>query len=230
MRRRRSAFTLIELLVVVAVIAMLASILLPVLSKARRRAAEAVCLANLRQIGVLFTFYCDDHDGIYPAAEDPIHTDPTYWLWMGRGFRHTLEPYLGRVNEDRPSILWCPSDTSTAYEKTSYAYSMAFYHSPKQINAMTDVADTYSDPQPPVPQRPERVRWPGRKILAGDWMSNHHPFADDSGWWCWGGRRTFLLADGHCRPIDANSIEPANDNLPDANLTNDGVQGYDVAE
>jgi prepilin-type N-terminal cleavage/methylation domain-containing protein len=228
--RRRAAFTLVELLVVVAIIAVLASVLLPALSAARRRGIEAVCLSNLRQIGILFAYYAEDQNGMYPAAQDPVHVDPSYWLWMGRGFRGVLEPYLGRVSEARPSILWCPADPSTEFEKTSYAYSMAFYHSPEQINEFDEPADTYTDPLPPLGQRPERVRWPARKILSGDWTANHHPIEPDGGWWCWDGKRSFLLADGHVRSIDANDVLPANDRLPDANLTRDGILGYDIAQ
>lgn len=224
------AFTLIELLVVVAIIGILASLLLPAVREFRRRATESVCQSNLRQMGVLFHFYTEDHNGIYPAANDPIRIDPTIWLWMGRGFRGTLERYLGRVNESRPSILWCPADPSAKYERTSYAYSMTFYHSPEQINGMTKTSDTYSNPQPPMGQRPENVRWPARKILAGDWASNHRPIPDDPGWWGWAGQRSFLLADGHGGLIDANDIRPANDGLPHANLTRDGIKGYDTSD
>ncbi len=226
--RHRKGFSLIELLIVVAIIGLLASVLLPALREVRRRGLQTVCLSNLRQVGILFTYYAEDQRDLYPAANDPVGTDPAVWLWMGRGFRGTLEPYLGKITEARPSILWCPADPSTKYEKTSYAYAMCFYHSPEQINAMTSAADTYSNPQPAVGQKPGRVRWPARKILAGDWASNHRPIQPDPGWWGWQGRRNFLLADGHVRWIDANDIEPANDTYPDANLTKDGVQGYDV--
>jgi len=227
---RRRAFTLIELLIVLAIILLLAAVLLPALSEARRRGLRTVCLSNLRQMGILFTFYAEDQGDVYPAAIDPVSTDPPYWLWMGRGFRGTLEPYLGKVTEARPSILWCPSDPSTKYERTSYAYAMTFYHSPAQINTLSTPADTYTNPLPPVGQKPENVRWPARKILSGDWASNHRPVQPDPGWWGWTGRRTFLLADGHCGWIPAEDILPANDEFPDANLTKDGTRGYDLRE
>jgi prepilin-type processing-associated H-X9-DG protein len=107
---------------------------------------------------------------------------------------------------------------------------MAFYHSPDQINSLTTPADTYLPDKalPPIGQRPDDVRWPARKILSGDWTSNHYPCHPDNGWWCWQGRRNVLLADGHCICADANDVLPANDHFPNPNLTKDGTKGYDL--
>lgn len=56
-------FTLIELLVVISIIALLIAILLPVLTKAREVSQQAVCMSNMRQIGLGMFIYMNDHDG-----------------------------------------------------------------------------------------------------------------------------------------------------------------------
>lgn len=67
-RKARAGFTLVELLVVIGIIALLISVLLPALNKARAAARSLVCASNIRQIGQVLSLYAVDFRGAYPAA------------------------------------------------------------------------------------------------------------------------------------------------------------------
>ncbi len=80
------AFTLIELLVVVAIIAILVSILLPALGRARQQGKQAVCLNNMRQMGIALLSYALEHNEYVPTSSCPLaepdieHPEDFYWL------------------------------------------------------------------------------------------------------------------------------------------------------
>lgn len=220
-----------ELLVVIAIIALILSILMPVLGKAKAVTLRTKCAHNLKQIHLALNLYVSGNDDMYPCANDPLLQTP-YWLWMGRGWRSFIAPYLGgNIDADNPSVLWCPQDriSKEKYESTSYAYSMAFYHSPQQIDDMNSPADTYGPTsKPSEPQRCSNVAKPSGKVLVGEWLSSHaRTDKADAGWWCWQGSRNYLFVDGQVRFIKAKDIRKARDGFPNPNLTFGGIKGFD---
>ena len=227
-RNRLRGFSLVELLVVIAIISLLLAILMPALSKTKSIAMRLKCVHNLKQINIAMQLYVDGNDNTYPCTNDPL--PPGYWLWMGRGWRGFVEPYLGgNIDANNPSVLYCPRDriSKEQYDSTSYAYSMAFYHTPQQIDDMNDFSDTWSNAQPGIPQRGFSVAHPSAKILIGEWHSNHLPAEGNPGWWSWLGRRNYLFADGNVIYLKAKQIRQANDGWPDVNLTVHGIKGID---
>ena len=102
---RQKAFTLVELLVVIAIIALLMSILMPSLARAKKQAMAAVCQSNLRQWGLAFVMFIEDNDGKFMKS-DLLHTGSgeDYWV-LG------LLPYIGSKRGEQSKardVYLCP--------------------------------------------------------------------------------------------------------------------------
>ena len=95
--RNRNAFTLVELLIVIGIIALLISILLPALSKARESANAVVCMSNMRQFGLGMQMYADQNKGALPQ-KGPDGSSPTQAFGQGGNV------YNDVIGFDDPSI------------------------------------------------------------------------------------------------------------------------------
>jgi prepilin-type N-terminal cleavage/methylation domain-containing protein len=113
-------FTLIEILVVITIIFILAAILLPVITIARRKAQESSCISNLRQLGLAISMYCTDYDDKYPHALHPYDKEE-----FGLGTKYSIEwdklqevPNMDTVllpYVKQKEIFRCPLDSGFMY-------------------------------------------------------------------------------------------------------------------
>ena len=97
---KQKAFTLIELLVVIAIIALLLSIVMPSLGRAKIIAQKVICQSNLKQWGVIWYMYLEDNDSRFPAATGD---STNYWM-------DAVRPYY-----DAPKIRCCPFASNPYY-------------------------------------------------------------------------------------------------------------------
>jgi prepilin-type N-terminal cleavage/methylation domain-containing protein/prepilin-type processing-associated H-X9-DG protein len=132
--RRRAylrGFTLIELLVVIAIIALLMSILMPSLSKAREQARRVHCAANLKNLTLAWCIFADEHGGKLCSADTEWNNPGNHWVADGPVI--PTNTVGGTVQAIRDGVLWdyvkllgtyrCKSDRSGL--KRSYSLSRA---------------------------------------------------------------------------------------------------------
>src|SRR5688572_30185102 len=127
MKTDRAAFTLIELLLVIAMIAILAALLLPAVSRSKAKAHNAACVNNLRQLGLATRLYAEDNDERLPSAEilatQPI--DPQNPLPR---ICDVLAKYVGRssgANTNSATVFKCSADKKSRFaaEGSSYEWN-----------------------------------------------------------------------------------------------------------
>ena len=107
-RRRPFEFTLIELLIVIAIIAILAAMLLPALSKAREKARTIACLGNLRQIARGVVIYCGDFNEWLPENNTGTDSAGNYHTYADKISMYVMGKDLSKAGNLVDKIWWCP--------------------------------------------------------------------------------------------------------------------------
>ena len=175
--RRGGAFTLIELLVVVSILALLISILLPSLSRAREQARAAVCGSNQRQLAIANDLYAADNRHCYcPGAADFMPTNLHRWHGARDhpsqpfdGHRGPLVRYLGPEGDIRrcPSLkIEIPDGDPRRFEMNcgGYGYNLAFVG-----RRLTKTASgSYKVETDRVGAQTDRVGAPAQTIMFAD--------------------------------------------------------------
>lgn len=170
----RRAFTLIELLVVVAIIALLISILLPSLQRARRQSRTVVCASNMRNLMFATTLYADENDSRFPTAglTHGGQADDLERAWVVQ---------LAKEYGKQDKCVRCPSDHSAYWKtplpdgrirRTSYA---------SNSYTVFEIGDEPAFNRFSVIQRPAATIYWVELAEKGDFAGADHVHAED--WW-----------------------------------------------
>jgi len=192
------AFTLIELLVVIAIIAILAAVLMPVLSAAQKRAQQSACINNQKQLAIGMNIYINDNNSTFPGIASRIYgcqvPDWIYWRTNTSLYPpFTQSPILVAVPGMQKPGLRCPMDISDVdrdnanygdgYGPYLFSYSLNGYALDENNNnqGMSTVVDSSSGTPVAYPFKEGQVRNPAGKIELAEEPGSLAPDDDPDG-------------------------------------------------
>ena len=193
---KKKGFTLIELLVVIAIIALLLSILLPGLKKAKEVAKRAVCRSNLKQLTLAWILYADDNDGKICAAN--IGHSPYGWV----DTMDVNDPIEVQIQAIKNGMIWEYCETIKLYKcSTVPPHELRSYSIVSSMN--TNIGGSWKGKV--FKNKSEIPNAPGRIVFIDEGKVSNYAFsvhADENAW-----RdippihhsegTTFSFADGH---------------------------------
>ena len=203
--RARTAFTLVELLVVVAIVALLLSLLLPAVQAARAAARRVQCINNLKQIGIAFHLYLDDHDGSFPRSSHSAFAFRE--LPWGYAIASYIEPSVDATGGRLPASLMegiyrCPDESRSGNNTRSYGKNVWF-----ELQSSESGEILGRERGPPFTKL-KRVEATSRTVLLGEINTNAQTDHIMAHFWYLGGtpevamhrhamRSNYLWVDGH---------------------------------
>ena len=120
--RKRIGFTLVELLVVITIIGILVSLLLPAVQAARVAARQLDCASRLRQIGIGFHMFAEQHSGAIPRSTMTAAQHGTLaWAYAIRPYLEGNTALASNLSGAQISTMYrCPDDLTTDQTRWSY--------------------------------------------------------------------------------------------------------------
>lgn len=219
--KRCNAFTLVEILVVIGIIAVLISLRLPSLNKARRSANQVACSSNLRQVGLAHQLYMQDNKGhqVEGSLAVPPPTTFLFWTDLLRPYLGLKKYYDGSVQPIPPEakVLICPEDVTYGgmYDLGALPYG-------RPIASPDFALRSYSLNMEMYGKKMAQIRRTSETLFLGEaqwWQISSVWIRSDSYFvnimplkWHPGKRVNLLCYDGHVEAVAVSTLYPGGSN------------------